>query len=203
MPSGKAVAMEHDVIGAWPTARWGIPAFLTPPVGQEGPARQLHGQRRRLLVHDPQPYRAQLQNKLAQKATPSGQLRSVAPAWTFWAVESTMDEIAHASGKDPVDMRLAMLDGAGANAGGDRTDRMSGGAKRLANALRTAVGRSGYGAIKLGANEGMGVACVSSQERSTPTWTACVAQVEVNPKTGEVDPQEADDRHGRRHGHQS
>src|SRR6478672_11844839 len=26
--NGKPVAMEHDVIGAWPTAKWGIPAFL-------------------------------------------------------------------------------------------------------------------------------------------------------------------------------
>jgi CO/xanthine dehydrogenase Mo-binding subunit len=32
----------------------------------------------------------------------------------------------------------------------------------------------------------MGVACVSSQERSSPTWTACVAHVKVDPKTGEV-----------------
>ena len=100
------------------------------------------------------------ENKLAQDATPSGQLRSVAPAWTFWAVESTMDEIAHATGQDPVEMRLKMLDGAGANAGGDKPQNV-GGAKRLANALRTAVGRSGYGAIKLGENEGIGVACVS------------------------------------------
>ena len=27
---GHAVAMEHDVIGAWPTVHWGIPAFLVP-----------------------------------------------------------------------------------------------------------------------------------------------------------------------------
>jgi isoquinoline 1-oxidoreductase subunit beta len=124
-------------------------------------------------------------NKLAQGATPSGQLRSVAPAWTFWAVESAMDEIAHATGQDPVEMRLKMLDGAGGNAGGS-TPLNQGGAKRLGNALRTAVGRSGYGATKLGQNEGMGVACVSSQERANPTWTACVAHVKVDPSTGEV-----------------
>ena len=33
---GHAIAMEHDVIGAWPTARWGIPAFLTPAVDKKG-----------------------------------------------------------------------------------------------------------------------------------------------------------------------
>jgi isoquinoline 1-oxidoreductase len=125
------------------------------------------------------------ENQLAQGATPSGQLRSVAPGWTFWAVESTMDEIAHATGQDPVEMRLKLLDGAGDNAGGDKPQNV-GGAKRLANALRAAVGRSGYGSIKLGPHEAMGVACVSSQERSTPTWTACVAQVHVSPETGEV-----------------
>jgi isoquinoline 1-oxidoreductase beta subunit len=97
------------------------------------------------------------QNELAQKATPSGQLRSVAPAWTFWAVESTMDEIAHAAGRDPVEMRFALLDGAGAKSG-EGKPTTTGGAKRLANALRTAVGRSGYGAVKLGPNEGVGVA---------------------------------------------
>ncbi|MDE2283643.1 MAG: xanthine dehydrogenase family protein molybdopterin-binding subunit [Hyphomicrobiales bacterium] len=183
--SGKAIAMEHDVIGAWPTAKWGIPAFMVPAVDKKG-------------VHDgfavngadywysiPNHTVRNFENKLAQSATPSGQLRSVAPAWTFWAVESTMDEIAHASGQDPVDMRLKMLDGLGANAGGDKPQNV-GGAKRLANALRAAVGRSGYGAMKLGADEGMGIACVSSQERSSPTWTACVAHVKVARDTGAV-----------------
>ena len=33
---------------------------------------------------------------------------------------------------------------------------------------------------------GIGVACVSSQERASPTWTACVAHVAVDPKSGEV-----------------
>jgi isoquinoline 1-oxidoreductase subunit beta len=182
---GKAIAMEHDVIGAWPTARWGIPAFLTPAVDKKGPHDAFTVNGADYWYSIPNHTVTNYENKLAQSATPSGQLRSVAPGWTFWAVESTMDDIAHASGQDPVDMRLKLLDGAGANAGGDKPQN-GGGAKRLANALRTAVGRSGYGAIKLGENEGLGVACVSSQERASPTWTACVAHVKVDPKSGEV-----------------
>ena len=207
MPNGKPIAMEHDVIGAWPTANWGIPAFLTPAVDKKrvGDTSNLHDS---FTVNGadywytiPNHTVRNFENKLAQNATPSGQLRSVAPAWTFWAVESTMDDIAHATGQDPVEMRLKLLDGAGANAGGDKPQNI-GGAKRLANALRTAVGRSGYGAIKLGPNEGMGVACVVSQERPRPTWTACVAHVKVDPKSGEVTLEEAHARHGRRHGRQ-
>jgi len=189
---GHPIAMEHDVIGAWPTAKWGIPAFLTPAVDRKRNGDSFEGLHDSFTVNGadywytiPNHTVRNFENKLAQGATPSGQLRSVAPAWTFWAVESTMDDIAHASGQDPVEMRLKLLDGAGANAGGDKPQNV-GGAKRLANALRAAVGRSGYGVIKLGPNEGMGVACVSSQERSSPTWTACVAHVKVDPKTGEV-----------------
>ena len=175
---GKPIAMEHDVIGAWPTARWGIPAFLTPAVDKKGPHDAFTVNGADYWYTIPNHTVTNYENKLAQNATPSGQLRSVAPGWTFWAVESTMDHIAHASGQDPVEMRLKLLDGAGANVGG---------AKRLANVLRTAVGRSGYGAIKLGENEGIGVACVSSQERTSPTWTACVAHVKVDPKSGDVE----------------
>jgi isoquinoline 1-oxidoreductase subunit beta len=190
--AGKPIAMEHDVIGAWPTAKWGIPAFLTPAVDRKRNGDSFEGLHDSFTVNGadywysiPNHTVRNYENKLAQGATPSGQLRSVAPAWTFWAVESTMDDIAHASGEDPVDMRLRLLDGAGANAGGDKPQNV-GGAKRLANALRAAVGRSGYGAIKLGEDEGMGIACVSSQERSSPTWTACVAHVKVDRKSGEV-----------------
>ena len=182
---GHAIAMEHDVIGAWPTLKWGIPAFMVPAVDKKGSHDGFTVNGADYWYTIPNHTVRNFENKLAQSATPSGQLRSVAPAWTFWAVESTMDEIAHAAGQDPVEMRLRLLDGAGANAGGDKPQNV-GGAKRLANALRAAVGRSGYGAIQLGPNEGMGVACVSSQERSSPTWTACVAHVKVDPKTGEV-----------------
>ena len=182
---GKAIAMEHDVIGAWPTLKWGIPAFMVPAIDKKGSHDGFTVNGADYWYTIPNHTVRNFENKVAQAATPSGQFRSVAPAWTFWAVESTMDEIAHATGQDPVDMRLKMLDGAGANAGGDKPQN-AGGAKRLANALRAAVGRSGYGAIKLGPNEGLGVACVSSQERSSPTWTACVAHVKVDPKSGDV-----------------
>jgi isoquinoline 1-oxidoreductase subunit beta len=173
---GKLVGLAHDVVCAWPTARWGIPAFLTPSVDKKGPLDSFTVNGADFWYTVPNHQVRAILNELAQKATPSGQLRSVAPGWTFWAVESMIDELAHASGKDPVDYRLALLDGAGDNAGG---------AKKLANALRTAVGRSGYGAVTLPKNSGIGVACVSSQERATATWTACAAQVEVNPANGE------------------
>ena len=182
---GKAIAMEHDVIGAWPTAKWGIPAFFVPSVDKKPDEDPFAINGADYWYTIPNHTVRNFMNKLAQAATPSGQLRSVAPAWIFWAIESTMDEIAHASGQDPVEMRLTLLDGAGANAGGDKPWNV-GGAKRLANALRAAVGRSGYGAVKLDPHEAMGVACISSQERTFPTWTACVAQVKVDPDTGEV-----------------
>ena len=181
----QAGGLEHDVIGAWPTARWGIPEFLTPSVDKKGSHDSFTVNGADAWYTIPNHTVRNFKNELAQNATPSGQLRSVAPAWTFWAIESMMDEIAQASKIDPVELRLALLDGAGNNAGGDKPVT-SGGAKRLANALRTAVGRSGYGAIKLGTDEAMGVACVSSQERSSPTWTACVAQVAVNRATGDI-----------------
>lgn len=181
---GKVVAMEHDVVGAWPTKRWGIPAFLLPSVDKKGTVDGFTVAGSDYWYSIPNHTVRDIENEIAQSATPSGQLRSVAPGWTFWAVESTMDDIAHATGKDPVDLRLSLLDAVGSNAG--TTPFQLGGAKRLANALRTAVGRAGYGAIKLGPNEGIGVACVSSQDRATPTWTACVAHVAVNPTTGDV-----------------
>jgi isoquinoline 1-oxidoreductase beta subunit len=145
---GHAIAMEHDVIGAWPTLKWGIPAFMVPAVDKKGSHDGFAVNGADYWYTIPNHTVRNFENKVAQDATLSGQLRSVAPAWTFWAIESTIDDIAHAAGQDPVDMRLRLLDGAGANAGGDKPWN-TGGAKRLGNALRAAVGRSGYGAKTL------------------------------------------------------
>ena len=174
---GKLVAMNHDVVSAWPTKRWGIPDFLSPSVDKKDErldAFTVNGAD--FFYSVPNHNVRAILNQMAQNATPSGQLRSVAPGWTFWAVESMIDEIAHAAGKDPAQYRISLLDGAGANAGG---------AQRLRNTLLAAMGLAGYGTLQLPKGEGMGVACVSSQERATASWTACVAHVAVAP-SGEV-----------------
>ncbi|NPV22162.1 xanthine dehydrogenase family protein molybdopterin-binding subunit [Bradyrhizobium aeschynomenes] len=168
--NGKLIALSHDVVSAWPTARWGIPDFLSPSVDKKGPLDSFTVNGADFFYTVPNHHVRAIKNELAHNATPSGQLRSVAPGWTFWAVESMIDEIAVASGQDPAQFRIALLDGKGKN---------DGGAQRLRNTLLAAMGLSGYGAKKLPKGEGMGVACVSSQERATASWTACVAHVAV------------------------
>jgi len=173
---GKLIAMNHDVVSAWPTKRWGIPDFLSPSVDKKGALDAFTVNGADFFYSVPNHNVRAILNEMAQGATPSGQLRSVAPGWTFWAVESMVDELAHAAGKDPAQYRIDMLDGKGANAGG---------AQRLRNTLLAAMGLPGYGTKSLPKGEGMGVACVSSQERASASWTACVAHVAVAP-TGEV-----------------
>ncbi len=173
---GKLIALNHDVVSAWPTKRWGIPDFLSPSVDKKGPLDAFTVNGADFFYTVPNHNVRAVLNEMAHNATPSGQLRSVAPGWTFWAVESMVDELAHAAGKDPAQYRIDMLDGKGANAGG---------AQRLRNTLLAAMGMAGYGTRELPKGEGMGVACVSSQERATASWTACVAHVLVSP-SGDV-----------------
>src|SRR5467141_1454193 len=173
---GKLIAMNHDVVSAWPTKRWGIPDLLSPSVDKKGALDAFTVNGADFFYSVPNHNVRAILNEMAHNATPSGQLRSVAPGWTFWAVESMVDEVAHALGKDPAQYRIDMLDGKGANAGG---------AQRLRNTLLAAMGMAGYGTKQLPKGEGMGVACVSSQERASASWTACVAHVAVAP-SGEV-----------------
>ncbi len=133
---GKLIALNHDVVSAWPTKRWGIPDFLTPSVDKKGGLDGFTVNGADFFYTVPNHNVRAILNEMAHNATPSGQLRSVAPGWTFWAVESMVDELAHAVGKDPAQYRIDMLDGKGANAGG---------AQRLRNTLLAAMGMSGYG----------------------------------------------------------
>jgi isoquinoline 1-oxidoreductase len=173
---GKLIALNHDVVSAWPTQRWGIPDFLSPSVDKKGPLDSFTVNGADFFYSVPNHNVRAIKNEMAHNATPSGQLRSVAPGWTFWAVESMIDELAHAAGQDPAQYRIALLDGKGKN---------DGGAQRLRNTLLAAMGMAGYGTTKLPKGEGMGVACVSSQERASASWTACVAHVAVS-ASGEV-----------------
>lgn len=181
---GKLVALDQDVCSAWATKRWGIPAFLADSTDKKGKLDQFSVNGADSWYTIPNHHVRAIENDLAQAATPSGQFRSVAPAWTFWAVESFMDELAHAAKKDPVEFRLAMLDATGPNAG--TAPNSVGGAKRISNVLKVAVEKAGYGKKKLPAGHAQGIAVVSSQERNTPTWTAAVAEVSVNKQTGVV-----------------
>src|ERR1700743_1160989 len=100
---GKLIAMNHDVVAAWPTKRWGIPAFLSPSVDKKGALDAFTVNGADFFYTVPNHNVRAILNEMAQTATPSGQLRSVAAGWTFWAVESMVDELAHAAGKDAAD----------------------------------------------------------------------------------------------------
>ena len=143
-------------------------------------------------------------------------LRSVSNSFNYWVVESCIDDIAHRLNRDPVEFRLSLLDGKGEkrgipNAGyppGTPDDyyikrlwtalpafsegmltyesATVGGAKRLANVLKVATGKAGYGIKALAKNSGMGVAVSGAEERESPTWVAGVAEVSVEPTSGEV-----------------
>ena len=148
-------------------------------------------------------------------AVQTSALRTVSNSYNMFVVESFIDEVAHALNRDPLELRLAMLNGKGGNRGIPNTgypagtpsdyymDRMwislpwttdkswppyesatVGGALRLANCLRVAAGKAGWGAKKLPPNTGMGIAVSSAEERQSPTWVAGIAEVTVNPMTG-------------------
>ena len=59
-----------------------------------------------------------------------------------------------------------------------------GGAHRLAKCLKVAAEKSGYGTKKLPPNTAMAVAVTAAEERQSPTWVATVAEVTVDPATG-------------------
>lgn len=111
----------------------------------------------------------------------SGWLRSVGPGWKNWALESFIDEAAHHIKADPVAFRLKLLTGAGRNAGS--LPSAVGGALRQAEVVRRAARMAGWDDTLPG-DSALGLATSFGQERDMPTWTACVARVHVDRKTG-------------------
>jgi CO/xanthine dehydrogenase Mo-binding subunit len=180
-PGGKVTGMAHHASAGWPTLVMapgqmakGLKEQLYDPFAISGADHwyTVGAQRVRALPND-----------LANIAFRPGWLRSVGPGWTNWAVESFMDEAAHATNADPVAYRLALLDGAGRNAGS--APNSIGGARRQAAVLRRAAEKAGWGAV-LPKGSGLGIATTFGQERNMPTWVACVARVRVDRGKGAV-----------------
>ena len=92
---------------------------------------------------------------------PVGFWRSVGHSHTGYAVESFFDEVAHAAGRDPLALRLALL--------GDDP--------RMRAVLERAAHEAGWGR-RLPAGRGLGIACMESYG----TRVAQVAEVEVHGK---------------------
>ncbi len=177
---GKVVAMEHHASAGWPTQI----------MAQGFMAKGLNGSYDPFAIagadhwYDVGAHRVRaLSNDLANRSFRPGWLRSVGPGWTNWALESFMDEAAHAAGVDPVVFRLGLLDAKGRNAGA--APSAVGGAKRQAAVLQRAAQSGTWGAA-MPEDSGLGIATTFGQERAMPTWTACVARVRVDRSGGAV-----------------
>src|SRR5262245_57229784 len=179
---GKVTAMEHHASAGWPTSVYVPPAKMPKaPDGNPFDPFSIDGADHWYNV-GAQRVRA-LSNDLALSAFRPGYLRSVAPGWTNWAVETFMDEAALMARADPVAFRLGMLDGAGRNAGSAPSS--VGGAKRQAAVLKRAAEKAGWG-TSMPKDTALGVATTFGQARSMPTWVGCVARVRVDRRTGAV-----------------
>jgi isoquinoline 1-oxidoreductase beta subunit len=179
--SGKVTAMEHHASAGWPTAVV-APDFMAKGLNDKRYDQFAISGADHWYNVGSQRVRA-LSNDLANRAFRPGYLRSVGSGWINWAVETFMDEAAHAARTDPVAFRLGLLDGAGRNAGS--APNSVGGAKRQAAVLRRAAEKAGWGTV-MPKDTGLGIATTFGQERTMPTWVACVARVRVDRGRGAV-----------------
>jgi isoquinoline 1-oxidoreductase beta subunit len=179
--NGYLQAVTHDVIAGSPTLRL-LPAFLAKTADDVGKVDSFAVSGADFWYSVPHHHVRAIRHDLAQQVVPPGYLRSVGPGFTIFAVESFMDEMADLAKVDPAEFRFRMLDGKGKQAGS--APNAAGGASRLAHVLKEVITRSEYGKKELPKNTAMGLACSFGQERTMPTWVACVAEVSVEPETG-------------------
>jgi isoquinoline 1-oxidoreductase beta subunit len=100
---------------------------------------------------------------------PTGNYRGVEAGYTTFAIETFLDELAHLAKKDPVQLRVSML----------------GSTPRLANVLRLAASRAGWG-TPLPTDVGRGIAGVTEPQPQFRTFTAAVVQARVDRASGTV-----------------
>lgn len=186
--SGELVAVTHDQCAAWGKLREGggtnVDLFATPDKKQFFDITQTTGADPWYSIPN-YLVRAYL-NDMGQAASPPGYLRSIGGAVNIFPRESFIDEIAIKMGKDPVAFRMLLLkDAKGPNVGAPPFSL--GGALRLIPVIEKVVALSGWQEKKgrLGKGRGIGIA-VAEAIRFGPTWTACVAEVSVDQKTGKI-----------------
>lgn len=179
---GNLTGIEHAAAAGWPTAIL-LPSFMGTGVDGKGKWDSFSIAGSDHWYSLPNHRVRAINNEVASKTFLPGYLRSVGPGWTTWGVESFMDELAVKAGKDPIEFRLAMLDGAGKNAGDSHG--AVGGASRLAAVLKDVRERSGWG-TEMPEGEGLGVACCFGQQRDMATWIAAVAHVAVDAETKQI-----------------
>src|SRR5213594_1933171 len=114
---GKVIAWENTLVAAYPGERYG---------GLDDKGRDQFALNGSDHVYEiPNQF---VRAVRAETGMSVGYVRAVAPNYTFFAVETFIDELAHLAKADPVQFRLAML----------------GGAPRLARVLKLAADRAGW-----------------------------------------------------------
>ncbi len=223
LKDGELSAMEHDIVCGWMGPRFSVgEEFGTDWLqldAADGSGRDIDqwsiggsdhwysvaNHRVRGINHDQTTWAVQ-----------ASALRTVSNSYNFFVVESFIDEIAHRLGKDPLEMRLALLSGEGGSRGIPNSGYPAGTGSdyymdrlwislpwtqegswipyesaTVGGAKRLAnVLRVAAGKANYGKsmpkNHGMGIAVSSAEERQSPTWVAGVAEVGVDPDTGAV-----------------
>ncbi len=133
-------------------------------------------------------------HELMAQLIPVGFVRSVSNFFTMFGIESFIDEIANEINVDPLDLRLSLLKSRGRNAGATARDNQDskepltgrrqvtvGGGQRMANVLKIAAGQANYGSPLLGGNMAQGISVGAAEGRHNPTYSACVANIELTP----------------------
>jgi isoquinoline 1-oxidoreductase beta subunit len=109
-----------------------------------------------------------LEASFLHTAIPRGYWRSVDVSWNHFAVQSFIDEVAHAAGKDPVEMRRELI-GTKQPPAGKAEDEKPVDLVRLKTVLNLAAKESGWG-TQLPKGRGRGIALLYS-------WGTYIAQV--------------------------
>mgnify|MGYP002793058429 FL=1 len=139
---GNLSGIDHAAVAGWPTKSM-APGFLGTGIDGKGQFDGFSISGADHWYSLPSHRVRAINNELAQATFLPGWLRAVGPGWISWGVESFLDEVAAKQGRDPVAMRLALLDGRGKNAGGDGST--VGGATRLAAVLKDVAARADWG----------------------------------------------------------